>query len=89
MVLDMLEATDPTSARPYILLRAIQVFSNFPNTNRTGLASRHYVILAEPETPFSSSSRNADNLKILAAKRYYMHIPSYEEMTSLTNSSPS
>lgn len=82
MVLDMLEGADETTGRPFVLMRAIQVFRNFPTT-RSGLASRHFVILAEPNSSFSSNSQNADDLQILSAKQYYMRVPSHVEMTKL------
>jgi hypothetical protein len=84
MVLDMLEGTDEISGKPFALMRSVQTISNWPTTSRLSFAVRRYVILAEPGHAFSSHSKNGDDLKILAAKHYYMHVPTHEEMARLS-----
>jgi uncharacterized protein (DUF2252 family) len=80
MILDILEGLDPQSGKPYVLMRAIQVIRR--NNGSNGLATRRYVILAEPSDGFSTASSNGDDLKIVSTKQYYIHVPSYEDMVA-------
>jgi hypothetical protein len=84
MVLDMLEGTDEISGKPFAIMRAVQTISNWPTTGRLSFAVRRFAILAEPGRAFSSTSKNGDDLKILAAKHYYMHVPTHQEMIELS-----
>lgn len=82
MVLDMLQGIDPKTGSSFVMARTIQVFRNYPASSR-GLASRRFLILAEPNGSFSKDSRDGTDLIILASEQYHWNLPTLEHMVSL------